>query len=67
MNEPVFDVLIKKCEAEQASFEQTVISGAAQDYAQYRELCGLIRGLETAKREIKDLAKNYMEDDDDDD
>ncbi len=40
-------------------------TGAAKDYAEYRELCGLIRGLETALREVYDLARHQQENDDD--
>jgi len=43
------------------------VSGAAKDYAQYREICGVIRGLTTTIREIEDLAKNYSGYDDYDD
>ena len=39
-------------------------SGRAVDFAAYREQCGLIRGLDLALREIIDLSRNYMDDDD---
>ena len=40
-------------------------SGAIKDFAEYRDLCGFIRGLEVALREINDLSRNYMEEEDD--
>jgi hypothetical protein len=35
-----------------------------QDFAKYKELCGVIHGLATARREVKDLAKHTEENDD---
>ena len=65
MAKTVYDVLVEKITAHIAAVADSLASGAAKDYAEYRDLCGLIRGLETAKREILDLSRNYMEDDDD--
>jgi hypothetical protein len=65
MAKTVYDVLVEKITAHIAAVADSVASGAAKDYAEYRDLCGLIRGLETAKREILDLAQQYMEQDDD--
>jgi len=39
--------------------------GAAKDFAEYKELCGAIRGLRTAQEELKDLVRKLKEDDDD--
>jgi tryptophan 2,3-dioxygenase len=61
----VFDVLIKKIEDQKSSAIEVLQSGTATDFAQYRDLCGLIRGLEIAQREIRDLAQNYLDDDND--
>lgn len=65
MAKTVYDVLVEKIAAHIAAVADSLASGAAKDYAEYRDLCGLIRGLETAKREILDLAQQYMEQDDD--
>lgn len=65
MSKTVFDVLIDRVGEHIASYEQAVISGGAKDWPEYRELCGLIRGLETAQREIRDLSRHYLEDDND--
>jgi hypothetical protein len=40
-------------------------SGGAKDFAEYREVCGVIRGLNAALREVGDLSRNYMDDNDD--
>ena len=65
MAKTVYDVLVDKITAHIAAVADSLASGAAKEYAEYRDLCGLIRGLETAKREILDLAQQYMEQDDD--
>lgn len=65
MAKTVFDVLVDKITAHLNAVADSLASGAAKDYAEYRDLCGLIRGLETAKREILDLAQYQMESDDD--
>jgi len=65
MAKTVFDVLEDKITAEMQAANEHLVSGAANDFAQYRDLCGFIRGLEVALREIEDLSRNYMEDKDD--
>jgi hypothetical protein len=47
------------------SSEDFLKSGGAKDFAEYREVCGVIRGLNAALREVGDLSRNYMEDNDD--
>ena len=64
MAKTVFDVLDMKLAESQRSQEDFVTSGGAKDYAMYREASGVIRGLAIARQEIHDLAKNYMEQDD---
>lgn len=65
MAKTVYDVLLEKLTAHLDAVTDSLASGAAKDYAEYRELCGLIRGLETAMREITDLAHHQLENDDD--
>ena len=47
------------------SSEDFLKTGGAKDFAEYREVCGVIRGLNAALREINDLSRNYMDDNDD--
>jgi len=61
----VFDVLDKKLAELQQSQEEFLAGGGATDFAQYKESCGVIRGLAAARREIEDLSRNYMDDIDD--
>ena len=65
MAKTVFDVLKEKLTEQKRSSEEFIHSGAAKDFAEYREVCGVLRGLDTALREINDLSRNYMEDADD--
>ena len=65
MAKTVFDVLKEKLTEQKRSSEEFIQSGAAKDFAEYREVCGVIRGFDTALREINDLSRNYMEDEDD--
>lgn len=61
----VFDVLDKKLTELQQSQEEFLAGGGATDFAQYKESCGVIRGLAAARREIEDLSRNYTDDIDD--
>ena len=65
MAKTVFDVLTNNIDEQISSAQVYLTGGAPKDYASYREIVGLIRGLEATKSYIEDLAKNYMEDDDD--
>ena len=65
MAKTVFDVLKDRIDENVSSAQSFLNAGSAKDYADYREVVGLIRGLEATKSYIEDLAKNYMDDDDD--
>ena len=65
MAQTVFDVLANKIQDLQKDGEAHLAAGAVKDYAEYKEVCGMIRGLNAALREIEDLSRNYMEDEDD--
>jgi len=65
MAKTVFDVLKERIETDKVSAIEFLAGGGSKDYAQYKEVCGLIRGLESALSHIEDLSRNYMEEDDD--
>ena len=65
MVQTVFEVLQDKITVEMQGANEHLTSGALKDFAGYRDLCGFIRGLEVAVREVNDLSRNYMEDEDD--
>lgn len=60
----VFDVLIKKLDEDISSATSFLSGGSAKDFAGYKEIVGLVRGLEASKQHIEDLARNYMDDED---
>jgi hypothetical protein len=60
----VMELLQKKLEDRKQFIVESVGSGAAKDYAEYRDLCGVIRGLTTAQQEIEDLVRKLKDDDD---
>ena len=65
MAKTVYDVLINKIEVEIASAQNFLEAGSAKDYAGYKEVVGLIRGLKSSITHIQDLAKQQLEGDDD--
>jgi|TARA_R100001086_G_scaffold222978_1_gene140587 hypothetical protein len=65
MAKTVYDVLINKIEVEISSAQNFLEAGSAKDYANYREIVGLIRGLKSSVQYIQDLAKQQLEGDDD--
>ena len=65
MAKTVFDVLKDRIDGDISSAQSFLTAGSPKDYANYREVVGLIRGLEASKSYIEDLAKNYMDDDND--
>lgn len=65
MSGSVYDVLMKRLEELRESRATACSDGAAKDYAAYRELCGVIQGLDLALNEVKGLSRANMEDGDD--
>jgi hypothetical protein len=65
MAKTVFDVLKDNIDDQISSAQSFLAGGSPKDYAEYREVVGLIRGLESSKSYIEDLSRNYMDDDDD--
>ena len=66
MANTVMDLLQRKLKEQEESHVQALAGGAVADYAAYRELCGVIRGLQTAQREIADLVRKLKDIDDND-
>ena len=57
----LFELLITKIQERIKNVEESLNNGSAKDYAEYRELCGVIRGLRSALMECQDLAARYKE------
>ena len=65
MTETVFSVLKKKVDEDIEMLTVALASGQAENYAEYRYMCGQIRGLMTAHVHHDTLLRSQMEDDDD--
>jgi hypothetical protein len=65
MDNQILELLNRKIEEQVKSHSEALVSGQPKDYAAYRELCGVIRGLQTAQREIGDLVRKLKDDNDD--
>lgn len=57
-----FDVVIQEIEERRDDIAQALISGAAKEFAEYRELCGEIRGLSRIHSFINDLLRKMEND-----
>ena len=64
MDTQVLEYLKGKLQEEVRAAEENLARGAAKDYAEYQNLCGVIRGLLTAQREINDLLRKVKDYDD---
>ena len=54
----VFEVLRDKLRADMNNFTDDLANGQCTSFEQYKELCGVIRGLAYAERHLIDLAEN---------
>jgi hypothetical protein len=64
MAKTVYDVLIDRFTNLKADKERALTEGVAKDFPEYREICGAIQGLATAIREVQDLMRTQVNDDD---
>lgn len=58
-----FDVVLKEIEERRESIGRAVIDGAARDFAEYKSMCGEIRGLSQAHVYITDLVRRMENED----
>ena len=64
MARTVFDVLIEQIEEQKKSSVEFLTSGGPKDFSQYKEVTGLVRGLESSISIIKELQRKQEENDD---
>lgn len=57
--------LVEKLDDKISQVQESLGSGSAKDYADYKAMVGEIKGLLTARLNILDLQKNLEESDDD--
>ena len=53
-----FEVLRDKLRTDMNNFTDDLANGQCSSFEQYKELCGVIRGLAYAERHLIDLAEN---------
>lgn len=61
MVEKYLELLNSKLEEEKQRYTEQIIDGKCSDFAVYRELSGVIRGLATAQLEVHDLLRKLKE------
>lgn len=61
----VISVILREIEERQKGLMDALASGAAKDHAEYRYMCGEIRGLSFAHAYVTDLVRKLEQDDDD--
>ena len=52
-----FDVVLKELSERRDALTQALTAGSAKDFAEYRQMCGEIRGLSVAHSIITDLVR----------
>ena len=60
----IFEVLNQKINERVQDLTGALSDGTAKDYADYRGMCGVIKGLRTAQFELNDLLRKIKDDDD---
>ena len=66
MADHVLELLVKKLQDRVEQVSESLRDGSARDYAEYRNLCGVVRGLELAQMETNDLLRRLKENENDD-
>lgn len=56
-------LLLKQIADERAAYEKAVLAGSPKDFADYRQLTGVIQGLTRAENIVKDLVQKLEKSD----
>ena len=64
MDTRVLEVISSQLNEQIAQTQEFLGTGQAKDYAEYRETCGKIRGLISARQLLEDLVRNLEQSDD---
>ena len=65
MDHKLLDILNGKLNEQVQQLVDVVSAGGAKSHEHYKELCGTIRGLQTAQYELADLVRKTKDYDDD--
>ena len=61
MDRKALNYVNSKLEERRKELLEFLGEGGAKDYAHYKEVCGVIRGLQTAQAELGDLVRKIKE------
>jgi len=61
MDEKLFEVIDKKIEEIKVTYSVPLTDGTAKDFGEYQNMCGVIRGLALAQREIADFVRKIKD------
>jgi hypothetical protein len=61
MDDKILMLLTQKVDERREQLIQALSDGSAKDFAEYRYMCGTIRGLSFAHSEIQDLVRRIKE------
>ena len=57
----MLDHLFNKLKDREREVGDSMVEGSCKDFAEYRNLCGVIQGLRRARMEVQDLVQRYEE------
>ena len=57
----MLDHLFTRLKEREREVSEAMAEGSAKDFAEYRNLCGVIQGLRRARLEVQDLVQRYEE------
>ena len=60
----IFEILNSKLNERVLDISRSLSDGVAKDYSEYKGMCGVIKGLQTAQYELNDLLRKIKESDD---
>ena len=64
METKIFEILNQRVNDRVEELTRALSDGVAKDFADYRGMCGVIKGLRTAQFELNDLLRKIKENDD---
>ncbi|MEY2909097.1 MAG: hypothetical protein RLZZ602_1620 [Pseudomonadota bacterium] len=60
MASSAFEVMIKELQSVIDNYQESLVKADAKDYAEYRGMCGVIRGLTYAQEIINSMQNKYL-------
>ena len=57
----MLDNLFNRLKEREKEVSDSIAEGGCKDFAEYKNLCGVIQGLRRARMEVQDLVQRYEE------